>query len=177
MTKVENGKVAFVKYTGTFPETGEVFDSNINAEPLPFLVGYKNMIEGFEQELMGTNEGETKSFTLTPDRAYGFRDDSAFQDIPREQFPADMDLDVGMVMAAHSDQGPVQFTIASIDGDTVRVDFNHLMAGKTLHFDVEVTSIRDASPEELAHGHVHGPGGHTHQEEKSDDCGDNCGCH
>ena len=94
MTKVENGKVAFVKYTGTFPETGEVFDSNINAEPLPFLVGYKNMIEGFEQELMGTNEGETKSFTLTPDRAYGFRDDSAFQEIPREQFPADMDLDV-----------------------------------------------------------------------------------
>ena len=84
---------------------------------------------------------------------------------------------MGMVMAAHSDQGPVQFTIASLDGDTVRVDFNHLMAGKTLHFDVEVISIRDASPEELAHGHVHGPGGHTHHEEKSDGCGDGCGCH
>ena len=64
MTKVENGKVAFVKYTGTFPETGEVFDSNINAEPLPFLVGYKNMIEGFEQELMGTNAVSYTHLTL-----------------------------------------------------------------------------------------------------------------
>lgn len=162
MTTVENGKVAFVKYTGTFPETGEVFDTNADGEPLPFLVGYKNMIEGFEQEMMGAVEGETRSFTLTPENAYGFRDDSAFQDIPREQFPADMEIEPGMVMAAHSDQGPVQFTISSIDGEIVRVDFNHQMAGKTLHFEVQVTAIRDATSEELQHGHVHGPGGHHH---------------
>jgi len=120
------------------------------------------MIEGFEKELLGAVEGETRSFTLTPDQAYGFRDESAVQEIPREQFPADVELNPGDVMAAQSDQGPIQFTIASIDGDTVSVDFNHLMAGKTLHFDVQVNSIRDASPEELAHGHVHGPGGHHH---------------
>ena len=65
-------------------------------------------------------------------------------------------------MAAQSDQGPIQFAIASIDGDTVRIDLNHQMAGKTLHFEVLVNSIRDPSAEELAHGHVHGPGGHHH---------------
>ncbi len=162
MSTIENGKVAFVTYTGTFPDTGEVFDSNVDGEPLPFLVGYRNMIEGFEQEMLGASEGESRSFTLTPDKAYGFRDDSAFQDVPREQFPADMELEPGMVMAAHSDQGPIQFAIASIDGDTVRIDLNHQMAGKTLHFEVLVNSIRDPSPEELAHGHVHGPGGHHH---------------
>jgi len=162
MSVVENGKVAFVTYTGTFPETGEVFDTNVGGQPLPFLVGYRNMIEGFEHELMGASEGESRSFTLTPERAYGHRDDSAFQEIPRDQFPSEMEIEPGMVMAAHSDQGPVQFTIAAVDGDTVSVDFNHQMAGKTLHFEVEVNSVRDASPEELAHGHVHGPGGHHH---------------
>lgn len=162
MSVVENGKVAFVTYTGTFPETGEVFDTNVGGQPLPFLVGYRNMIEGFEHELLGASEGESRSFTLTPERAYGHRDDSAFQEIPRDQFPSEMEIEPGMVMAAHSDQGPVQFTIAAVDGDTVRVDFNHQMAGKTLHFEVEVNSVRDASPEELAHGHVHGPGGHHH---------------
>tara|TARA_B100000029_G_scaffold418342_1_gene423333 strand:+ start:315 stop:803 length:489 start_codon:yes stop_codon:yes gene_type:complete len=162
MSVVENGKVAFVTYTGTFPDTGEVFDTNVGGQPLPFLVGYRNMIDGFEQEMMGAVVGQTRSFTLTPERAYGHRDDSAFQDIPRDQFPSDMEIEPGMVMAAHSDQGPVQFTIAAVDGDTVRVDFNHQMAGKTLHFEVEVNSVRDASPEELAHGHVHGPGGHHH---------------
>ena len=162
MTTIGNGKVAYVTYTGTYPDTGEVFASNVDSQPLPFLVGHGNMIEGFEQELLGAAEGETRSFTLTPDRAYGFRDETAVQEIPRGQFPADIELNPGDVMAAQSDQGPIQFTIASIDGDTVSVDFNHLMAGKTLHFEVQVNSIRDPSPEELAHGHVHGPGGHHH---------------
>ena len=162
MTTIGNGKVAYVTYTGTYPDTGEVFDSNVDSQPLPFLVGHGNMIEGFEQELLGAAEGETRSFTLTPERAYGFRDETAVQEIPRGQFPADIELNPGDVMAAQSDQGPIQFTIASIDGDTVSVDFNHLMAGKTLHFEVQVNSIRDPSPEELAHGHVHGPGGHHH---------------
>ena len=162
MTTIGNGKVAYVTYTGTYPDTGEVFDSNVDSQPLPFLVGHGNMIEGFEQELLGAAEGETRTFTLTPDRAYGFRDETAVQEIPRGQFPADIELNPGDVMAAQSDQGPIQFTIASIDGDTVSVDFNHLMAGKTLHFEVQVNSIRDPSPEELAHGHVHGPGGHHH---------------
>tara|TARA_B100000029_G_scaffold93465_3_gene83495 strand:- start:9884 stop:10417 length:534 start_codon:yes stop_codon:yes gene_type:complete len=177
MSTIENGKVAFVTYTGTFPDTGEVFDTNVGGEPLPFLVGFRNMIEGFEQEMMGAAEGESRSFTLTPERAYGHRDDSAFQDIPRDQFPTDMEIEPGMVMAAHSDQGPIQFTVDSVDGDNVRIDFNHQMAGKTIHFEVEVKSIRDATSDELSHGHVHGPGGVHHHEEKGDGCGDNCGCH
>ena len=73
MTTIVNGKVAYVTYTGTYPDSGEIFDSNVESEPLPFLVGHGNMIEGFEQELLGAAEGETRSFTLTPERAYGFR--------------------------------------------------------------------------------------------------------
>ena len=66
MSVIDNGKVAFVTYTGTFPESGEVFDTNVGGQPLAFLVGYRNMIEGFEQEMMGATEGESRSFTLTP---------------------------------------------------------------------------------------------------------------
>ena len=73
-----------------------------------------------------------------------------------------MELEVGMVVGAHSDQGPIQFTITEIDGDVVSADFNHQMAGKTLRFEVEVVEVRPATEEELAHGHVHGPGGHHH---------------
>ena len=70
MTTIENDKVAYVTYTGTFPDTGEVFDSNVGGEPLQFLVGHGNMIQGFEQEMLGASEGETREFTLTPDNAY-----------------------------------------------------------------------------------------------------------
>lgn len=176
MSVIDNGKVAFVTYTGTFPESGEVFDTNVGGQPLAFLVGYRNMIEGFELEMMGATEGESRSFTLTPERAYGYRDEAMIQEIPRAQFPAGQPIEPGMVMAAYSDQGPVQFTIDSVNDEIVRVDLNHLMAGKTLHFEVTVNSVRDADEEELLHGHVHGPGGVDHSQ-KADDCDDSgCGC-
>jgi FKBP-type peptidyl-prolyl cis-trans isomerase 2 len=100
------------------------------------------MIPGFEQEVLGAKVREKREFTLTPDRAYGERDDDAIQKIERSQFPEGMELEVGMVVGAHSDQGPIQFTITEIDGDVVSADFNHQMAGKTLRFEVEVVEIR-----------------------------------
>ncbi|MCH2441488.1 MAG: peptidylprolyl isomerase [Candidatus Thalassarchaeum sp.] len=158
---IDKDTVAAVHYTGTFPD-GEVFDSSEGKDPLVFLVGHRQMILGFEEEMMGAAVGEKREFTLTPDRAYGERDDGAIQQVPRDQFPADMPLEIGTMMAAQTEQGPLPFTITDISDDIVTVDFNHQMAGKTLRFSVEVVEVREAAPEEIAHGHVHGPGGHHH---------------
>ena len=162
MSVVEQDSVVSVMYTGTFPESGEVFDTNVNQQPLVFLVGHGNMIEGFEQEMLGAAMGEVREFTLTPERAYGSRDDANVQSIPRSQFPEGMELEVGMVLGAQSDQGPMQFTVVDVNDEIVIVDLNHQMAGHTLHFSVEVVEIREATSDELAHGHAHGPGHHHH---------------
>ena len=160
MSVVEQNSVVSVMYTGTFPESGEVFDSNVNQQPLVFLVGHGNMIEGFEQEMLGAAVGEAREFTLTPERAYGHRDDAAVQSVPRSQFPEGTELEAGAVLGAQSDQGPIQFTVIEVGDEFVTVDFNHQMAGQTLHFTVEVIEIREATSDELAHGHAHGPGHH-----------------
>ena len=162
MSVVEQNSVVSVMYTGTFPDSGEVFDSNVNQPPLVFLVGHGNIIEGFEQEILGAAVGDVKEFTLTPEMAYGHRDEAAVQPIPRSQFPEGMELEVGRVVGAQSDQGPVQFTVVEINDDIVIVDLNHQMAGYTLHFSVEIVEIREATSEELDHGHAHGPGHHPH---------------
>tara|TARA_B100000902_G_scaffold56641_1_gene63456 strand:- start:3724 stop:4203 length:480 start_codon:yes stop_codon:yes gene_type:complete len=158
MENIENDAVVTVHYTGTLPD-GEVFDSSRDKDPMTFLIGHKNMIPGFEEELMGASIGETREFTLPPDRAYGERDDDAIQKMPRNAFPDDMELKQGMMMAAQTEQGPVPFTISEINGDEITIDFNHQMAGKTLTFEVEIIDVRKATPEELP-----------------DDCGPGCGC-
>ena len=151
--KIEQDTVACVHYTGTFPN-GEVFDSSKGREPLTYLVGHGQMIPGFEQEMLGADVGEKREFPLTPDRAYGERDEGAVQQIPRDQFPEEMEIEEGMILGAQSHQGPIQFTIVSIEGGSITVDFNHQMAGKTLKFSVEVVSVRKASSEELADGMI-----------------------
>ena len=158
--KVENNKVVTVHYIGTFPESDEVFDSSKDKDPMSFLVGHKNMIEGFERELMGAETDETREFTLTPEDAYGNRNEEAIQEMPRDQFPEE--LEIGMMFQAQSENGPMQFTINEVLEDIVKIDFNHPMAGKILKFSVTVIEIRDASEEELTHGHAHGAHGHHH---------------
>tara|TARA_B100000745_G_scaffold106805_1_gene68322 strand:+ start:347 stop:874 length:528 start_codon:yes stop_codon:yes gene_type:complete len=174
MTAIEQDTVASVHYTGTFPDSGEEFDSSRGGEPLTFLVGHKGMIPGFEREVMGAGVGDTRSFTLEPEDAYGMPSEENVAEVPRVQFPEEMPLELGMMLM--SDGGP--FRIVAITDDTVRCDFNNPMAGKTLHFEVEVMDVRAATPDELAHGHAHGPGGHHHhhepEAEKDDDCGDDC---
>ncbi|MEC7168125.1 MAG: peptidylprolyl isomerase [Candidatus Thermoplasmatota archaeon] len=157
MTKVEKDAVASVHYTGTLPESGEVFDSSEGRDPLTFLVGHKQMIPGFEDELLGAERGERRTFTLEPERAYGERIPEAIQQIPSEMF-GDITPEPGMTLM--SDVGP--FNVVSVEGDTVTVDFNHKLAGETLQFSVEVVDVRAATEEEIAHGHAHGPGGHNH---------------
>lgn len=149
--------VASVHYTGTLPASGEVFDTSEGRDPLTFLVGHKQMIPGFEEEMMGAKVGERRTFTLEPERAYGQRMEDAVQKIEREQF-GDITPEVGMMLM--SDIGP--FTVTAVDDQLVEVDFNHKLAGETLEFSVEVVEVRAASEEEIAHGHAHGPGGHHH---------------
>ena len=157
MAIVEKDAVASVHYTGTLPESGEVFDTSEGRDPLTFLVGHQQMIPGFEEELMGAEKGERRTFTLEPERAYGEKIAEAVQQIPAEMF-GDITPEPGMTLM--SDVGP--FNVVSVDGNTVTVDFNHKLAGETLQFSVEVVDVRPATEEEVAHGHAHGPGGHHH---------------
>lgn len=157
MTEIAANTVASVHYTGTLPESGEMFDSSEGRDPLTFLVGHKQMIPGFEEEMMGAAVGERREFTLEPERAYGHRMEEAVQQIEKEQF-GDIEPQVGMMLM--SDIGP--FTVTAVDDALVTVDFNHKLAGESLHFSVEVVEVRAATEEEVAHGHAHGPGGHHH---------------
>jgi len=157
MSKIENNKVARVHYSGTLPDTGEVFDSSEGRDPLTFLVGHKNMIPGFERELMGGSVGDKVEFTLSAEDAYGEHNADAVQQVPKDMF-GDITPEIGMTLM--SDMGP--FRVTEIEENVVTVDFNHALAGKSLTFNVEIVEIRDATEEEIAHGHAHGPGGHHH---------------
>ena len=165
--KIANNVVARVHYTGTLPDSGEVFDSSEGRDPLTFLVGHRKMIPGFEEEIMGATIGERREFTLEAHRAYGDRDDEAILQIPRNNFAqleesTGQSLEVGMQLVAQMPHGPAPFLILELSEETVTADFNHALAGKSLTFSVEVVDIREATEEEISHGHAHGPGGVQH---------------
>tara|TARA_B100001094_G_scaffold327028_1_gene384325 strand:+ start:875 stop:1381 length:507 start_codon:yes stop_codon:yes gene_type:complete len=160
---VNKNIVASVHYTGTLPENGEVFDSSEGREPLTFLVGHNQMIPGFEEEILGAKTGEKREFTLTAERAYGDRDETGVLQIPREQFAqleAEATLEVGLQLVAQMPHGPSPFTIVELSDELITADFNHTLAGKSLTFAVEIVELREASEEEVSHGHAHGPDGH-----------------
>ena len=158
---VEKNTVASVHYTGTFPD-GEQFDSSVGGNPMSFLVGHGQMIPGFEEEIMGASVGEKREFSLSPERAYGERNEDLVNTASLDDFPDADEIKVGMMGVAQTEYGQMPFSVTEIEGDQVTIDYNHQMAGKTLRFEVEVIEVRNASEEELAHGHVHGPGGHHH---------------
>ena len=175
--KIEKDTIASVHYTGTLPKSGETFDSSEGREPLTFLVGHGQMIPGFEAELMGAKVGDKKTFTLSPDKAYGQRDEAAILQIPRDQFAqleGQTKLEVGFQLVAQMPHGPAPFTVTELSEEMVTADFNHALAGKELTFTVEVVELRKASEDEVAHGHIHS----TEQpkgKQKSSECG-NDGC-
>lgn len=139
---VAAGNQVSVHYTGTF-EDGEVFDSSREREPLTFEVGAGQMIPGFDQAVVGMAEGDTKKFTLSPDEAYGPRNEELLIDIPNANFPEDMKLEVGMMLQLTNQEGqPVPATVAEINEESVKMDVNHPMAGKTLNFDIEIVEIK-----------------------------------
>ncbi len=163
---VKENMVASVHYTGTLPDSGEVFDSSEGREPLSFLVGHKQMIPGFEEEIMGAKVGEKKEFILSSERAYGDRDENAVQQIAREQFTQleeEAKLEVGMQLVGQMPHGPSPFQITNLTAEAVTADFNHALAGQALTFNVEIGDLRGATDDEQAHGHAHGADGeHQH---------------
>lgn len=156
---IAKDKVAIIDYTLTDDE-GNTLDQSENGE-FAYIHGANNIIPGLEKALEGKTGGDEAKVTVAPAEGYGELDPNAIQKIPRNMFPEDMEIQPGMQFQAQSPEGAMMvLTVADIEGDTVIADANHALAGKTLHFDVKVISVRDASAEEMEHGHVHGPGGH-----------------
>lgn len=153
--------VATFHYTLT-DAAGKVIDSSDGRAPLSYLHGAGNIVPGLEKEMSGKQQGDVFNVVVAPEEGYGMPNPMMIQVVPREAFQGVEMLEVGMEFQAQTPQGPMSVAVAGIDGDEVTVDGNHPLAGQTLHFAIEVTEVRDASLEELTHGHVHGPGGHHH---------------
>ena len=138
-------------------------DNSFDGEPLVFIVGTGYLIPGLENALLGKEAGDTFSVTVEPEQGDGERHDDLMQAVPKSMFEG-MEIEVGMQFRATTDAGDQSVMIIEIQDEDVIVDGNHPLSGITLHFDVEVLEVRDATEEELAHGHVHGEGGcgHSH---------------
>lgn len=143
-------------------DAGEVLDSSAGGEPLVYLHGENNLISGLEDELHGKAPGARFKATIGPSNGYGEVNPDFIQTIPRQMFEGVDDIQPGMTFVAQGQGGkPRQVRVVEVEGDDITIDANHPMAGKTLHFDVEVVGVRAATPQEVAHGHVH-QGGHDH---------------
>lgn len=159
---INNDHVVTIHYTLTNTQ-GEVLDSSDGGEPLTYLQGAGNIIPGLENALRGKTIGDKLKVSIPPEEGYGIRHPQLVQVLPRAAFGGVDQLEVGMEFTAQGADGEVRRVgIAAINGDDVTIDGNHPLAGEVLHFAVSIESVRAASREELAHGHVHGPGGHHH---------------
>jgi len=161
---ISDQKVVSLNYT-VKDNDGQVIDSSEGAAPLVYLHGQGNIIPGLEAALVGKAPGEEFDVTVEPADAYGEYNEEILQVVPRKAFEGVEKLETGMVFTAQAQNGPVQLTVAKIDGDDITVDPNHPLSGKVLQFSGSVIEVRDATEEELAHGHVHGKGGHQHPEQ------------
>jgi FKBP-type peptidyl-prolyl cis-trans isomerase SlyD len=159
--QVGKDKVVSIDYTLT-NNTGQVLDSSQGREPLAYLHGNRNIIPGLEAALEGKNVGDKVNAVIAPKDAYGEKDQNLVQPVPRKMFPQTQPIQVGQQFQAQSEHGTRVVTVVGVDDENVTIDANHPLAGETLNFDVTVREVRDASPEEIAHGHVHGAGGHQH---------------
>ncbi|MHC5011073.1 MAG: FKBP-type peptidyl-prolyl cis-trans isomerase [Planctomycetota bacterium] len=156
--KIERDRVATIHYTLT-DDDENVIDSSSGGDPMPYLHGAGNIIPGLETELEGRIAGDAFQVRLLPAVGYGERRDAMIQVVDRKQLPMEQ-LEVGMQLQAETEDGTLIVRVADIQGDEVTLDANHPLAGVTLNFDVTVVHVREATEEELQHGHVHGPGGH-----------------
>lgn len=139
---------------------GVVIDESTGAEPLTFISGIGHIIAGLEEELVKMSVGDKGTVNVEAAQAYGERDDQLVQKVERAQLPED--LEVGMQFAVGEENSPLVVTVIEFDDAEVTLDGNHPLAGEDLTFDVEVTAKRDATADEIDHGHVHGEGGHIH---------------
>ena len=157
--QVAANKVVLIHYTLT-NASGAVLDSSAGGDPLAYIHGGGNLVPGLEEALEGQSAGTRLKVAVAPDKAYGTHDPGLVQSVPKRSFQGVGEVKAGMRFTAQTEQGPRQVVVTRVVGDMVTVDGNHPLAGQSLSFDVEITEVREASAEELEHGHVHGPGGH-----------------
>jgi len=160
--RIEKGRVVDLDYSLHLGD-GEVVDRSEPGEPLTYLHGEGEIVPGLENALEGMEQGQQKQVVVAPGEGYGDHDARRVQRVPREAFPPGFVPEVGMELSAQGPDGEeVPFVIQQVEPSAVTIDLNHPLAGKTLHFDVTVRGVREATPDELQHGHAHGPEGHGH---------------
>ncbi len=156
---VQDGLVVSMDYKLTVD--GEVLDSSDEAGPLQFLAGYENIVPGLEREMIGMKIGESKDVVVEPEDGYGEFDEEGFMDVPRSEFPSDMEIEEGLELSVTDEDGQNQYArVEKVTDTSVRLDLNHPLAGAELHFNVKVVALREPTKEELDHGHVHEEGHH-----------------
>ena len=144
-------------------DQGQLIDRSEEGGPLAYIHGDGQLIPGLETALEGRGKGDKIAVDVPPEQGYGERDEEGVQTVARNQFDDSVEIEVGMQFEAQDDdEGHQIVTVAAVDGENITLDTNHPLAGKNLRFKVEILDVRDASTEELSHGHVHGPGGHDH---------------
>jgi len=147
---------------------GELVEETGKEKPLTFLAGVGMMIPGFENQLIGKKQGDAYNITVPPAEGYGEVEPKAIVDLSKDIFKTDDGLrqdllQIGNVVQMQDQQGnPLDGVVLEVGDDTVKMDFNHRLAGKTLSFSGEVLGVREATSDEIEHGHVHGPDGHQH---------------
>jgi len=159
--QAEKDKVVTFHYHLTDPD-GTAIDSSLEREPLAILFGHGAIIPGLEQAIAGHAAGDRFDVVVPPEQGYGTRRDDFTQRVAKKYFRDGDRLKPGMTTVLRTEDGYRQVTVLKVGSSVIDVDLNHPMAGKTLHFAIEVVDVRDATAEELEHGHVHGPGGHHH---------------
>jgi FKBP-type peptidyl-prolyl cis-trans isomerase SlyD len=158
---VEPDSVVLFHYT-LLDEQGGMLESSRKGEPMAVLHGHGNVIAGVDDALQGRAAGERFTVVVPPDKGYGERHEGRTQRVPKKNVRGAKRLRPGDEVVVAMREGHRSVTVLKVGHSVVDVDLNHPLAGRTLHFDIEVMAVRAAEPEELAHGHVHGPGGHGH---------------
>ena len=177
---IKKDKVVTIDYS-LRDAAGKLLDSSDGSEPLIYLHGNDNIIPGLEKHLEGKTTGDSVSCVIPAADAYGERDESLVFKVARKDFGDNVEISPGMQFEAHGEDGSQIVTVVNIAGDDVTIDANHPLAGETLHFDVKVLNIREATEEELKHGHVHASEGCDCGDGEccdcgcDDECGDECG--
>ena len=154
-------RVVTIHYT-LKDDSGTVLDSSAGGEPLAYIQGHGNLVSGLEKALEGQQDGVTLAVSVPPAEGYGLRDEDLIQRLPKRSLQGSGEIRKGMQFQASTADGMRVFTVTALVGDMVTLDGNHPLADQTLHFDIEIIGVREATTEELEHGHVHGAGGHHH---------------
>jgi FKBP-type peptidyl-prolyl cis-trans isomerase SlyD len=161
--QIEKNKVVTFHYS--LSADGEYSESSRGGQPAAYLHGYGGIVRGLERAMRGRSAGDSFTVDVPPEDAFGMRNPEIVHRIPRKHLVGDTPkLTAGQVVTVNARQGRAQGIALKVGRFNVDVDFNHPMAGRRLTFDIEILEVRDASPEEIAHRHVHGPGGVQHGE-------------